>query len=322
MTADRTSVVTESWRSWAPSFVLLSAIWGSSFALIKISVEAGVGPTLVAFWRCFFGALALLLICAVKRLALPRSLRVWAHAVVVALLLNAAPFALLAYGEQYTTSVVAGIFNAATPLTTLLFVLALVPQEHVTVIRIAGLALGFLGVLTILEIWQKPTGGATIGMLACLGATVCYGAGFAYTRRFFSHRGGSVVSLSATQIVCATALLAVVFPFTDGAPTWPGLGPAVALVGLGAVGTGIAYILNLRVIREAGPSTASTVTYVAPLWSTTIGAVFLAEPVGWTTIVGGTLILTGIVVSRRLPRRGDNSNPFAIRASPGQSHES
>lgn len=289
-------------RTWVPSFVLLSTIWGSSFALIKLGVDAGVGSVLVAFWRCFFGALTLLLICAVQRDALPRRLQVWGHAAVVALLLNAAPFTLFALGEQHVSSVVAGIFNATTPLTTLLFVLVLVRQEHVTFVRVAGLVLGFLGVLTVLEIWRGIGDDTSIGMLACVGATICYGAGFAYTRRFFSNRGGSVVSLSAAQILCATLELAVVFPFVEGTPTWPGLGAALALVVLGALGTGLAYILNLRVIREAGPSTASTVTYVVPLWSTAIGIVFLSEPVGLSLVVGAVLIVAGIILSRRSRR--------------------
>ena len=85
----------------------------------------------------------------------------------------------------------------------------------------------------------------------------------------------------------------------DGTPAWPGGGPALALVVLGAFGTGVAYVLNLSVIRTAGPTVASTVTYLTPLWSTALGAIFLAEPVGWNTVVGAALVLAGVTVSRR-----------------------
>ncbi|OLR94902.1 hypothetical protein BJP25_09445 [Actinokineospora bangkokensis] len=281
-----------------PSFIVLSALWGSSFALIKVAVDAGTAPLWVALWRCLFGALALLVVCAVQRTPLPREPATWGHALVVAALLNAAPFALFAYGEQHVDSVLAGIFNATTPLLTLVFVLAIVADEKLTATRTAGLFLGFAGVLVVLGVWRGLVGGTLVGGLACLGATACYGAGFAYTRRFFSHREGGVAALSAVQIGCATLELAVLTAVTATAPNWPGWGAAVALVVLGVLGTGFAYILNLNVIRQAGPTIASTVTYVVPLWSTAIGAFLLSEPVSWNTFAGAALVIAGILVTR------------------------
>ncbi|MBB5953849.1 drug/metabolite transporter (DMT)-like permease [Saccharothrix tamanrassetensis] len=281
-----------------PAFVALSALWGSSFALIKIGVDAGVSPMWVALWRCLFGAVTLLVVCAVQRLPLPRDKATWGHALVVAALLNAAPFALFAYGEQYVDSVLAGIFNATTPLLTLVFVLLMVNDERLTGRRVAGLGLGFLGVLVVLGVWNGLVGGTLVGGLACLAATACYGAGFAYTRRFFSQRPGSVTALSAVQIGCATLELGVVTAAAGLAPTWPGWYAAIALLVLGALGTGLAYILNLRIIRDAGPTVASTVTYVVPLWSTLIGAVLLSEPLSWNTFVGAAMVIAGILVSR------------------------
>ena len=85
---------------------------------------------------------------------------------------------------------------------------------------------------------------------------------------------------------------------TGCVPAWPGVPAGAALLALGALGTGIAYVLNLGVLRAAGPTVASTVTYVIPIWSTAIGAVLLAEPVGWNTVVGGVLVVVGVVVTR------------------------
>jgi drug/metabolite transporter (DMT)-like permease len=283
---------------WLPSFVALSAIWGSSFALIKVSVDAGMTPLWVALWRCLFGALALLAVCAFQRRALPRDPVIWGHAAVVAALLNAAPFALFAYGEQHVSSVLAGMVNATTPLTTLVFVLVLVPQERATARRLLGLLLGFLGVLFALGVWHGVVGGTLGGGLACLGATTCYGAGFAYTRRFFSGRRDSVAVLSAVQIGSATVELALVTPVVSGLPTWPGLPAAAAVLLLGVLGTGYAYILNLYIIRAAGSTIASTVTYVIPLWSTALGALLLDEPVDWNTLVGGILVVAGVLATQ------------------------
>lgn len=150
---------------WLPSFVALSAIWGSSFALIKVGVDAGVAPLWVALWRCLFGALALLAVCAVQR-------------AVIATLWNAVPFALFAYGEQHISSLLAGLVNATTPLTTLVFLLALVPQERAMARRLIGLLLGLLGVFCVFGAWRGIAGGTVASGLACLGATTGYGAAF------------------------------------------------------------------------------------------------------------------------------------------------
>jgi drug/metabolite transporter (DMT)-like permease len=288
--------------AWLPGFALLSAVWGSSFALIKVAVDAGVAPPWVAFARCAVGALTLLAICAITRNPLPRDRTTWGHAAVVALLANAVPFVLLAYGEQHVDSVLAGLLNATTPLMTLLFVPLLVPTERITALRIVGLLVGFAGVLCVLGVWRGIASATVTGTLACLGSTACYGAAFAYTQRFFAGRTGSAAALSGAQLVCASAELAVIAPVLAGLPAWPGVPAGVALLALGALGTGLAYVLNLGVVRAAGPTVASTVTYVIPLWSTAIGAVLLAEPVGWNTAVGGVLVVTGVVVTR-LPGR-------------------
>ncbi|MEU9607610.1 DMT family transporter [Streptomyces sp. NPDC048057] len=298
-----------------PSFLALSVVWGSSFALIKVTLDGGLAPVWVAFGRCFFGALTLATICLVRRESLPRCRATWGHALAVAALLNSVPFSLLAFGETHVSSVLAGIFNAITPLTTLLFVLLLVPQEQLTARRLSGLMVGFCGVLIVLGIWEGIGGASLIGSLACIGSTVCMGAGFAYTRRHFSDREGSAVALSTTQLVCATAQLAVLAPLFNGAPDTLSAKPFTALVVLGALGTGVAYILNLGVIRVAGPTIASTVTYVIPIWSTLFGTVLLSEPLSWNTAAGAVLVVAGVVLTRA-PKGPAKSEPAAVSPDP------
>ncbi|MFC5662349.1 DMT family transporter [Kitasatospora misakiensis] len=307
-------------RSWWPGFVALSAIWGASFALIKVAVDAGVPPVWVAAWRCLLGAAALWTILAVRREAAPRDLATWGHSAVVAVLLNAVPFVLFSYGETRVSSVLAGVMNATTPLFALLFALAAVPGEpRPGPRRLAGLVLGFAGVLTVLGVWHgfgagAPAGGSgavggsggsgagsavVVGGLACLAATCCYGAGFAYLRRHLSTRPHSATALSAAQITCGGAELAVAAPLAAGAPHWPGAGAAAALLVLGALGTGVAYILNLDLVRTAGTAVAAAVTYVTPLWSTALGALLLAEPVGWNTLAGGLAVIAAVALTRQ-----------------------
>ncbi|CAM3325597.1 EamA domain-containing protein [Kibdelosporangium persicum] len=310
----RVSAGQPGWRDegatgWVPAFLVLSMIWGSTFFLIKIAVNAGVAPMWVALWRCVFGAAALWLLVLVTGRRMPRDPAVWGHGAVVALFLNAVPFPLFAFGETKISSVLAGVWNATVPLATLVFVLMLLPDERPTARRLVGMAIGFVGVLVVLGVWNGVDTGPLVGTLACLGATTCYGVAFAYTRRFMSHRPDSAMVLAAVQVTCGTLELGLVTPVFAGGPGWPGFGAMAALLVLGALGTGVAYQLNFVVIRAAGSTVASTVTYITPLFSTALGAVFLAEPVGLNTVAGAALIILGIVLSRSRGGSRDGSGP-------------
>ena len=229
---------------------------------------------------------------------LPRDRSHWGHAAVVAVLANTAPFVLLAYGEQHVDSVLAGLLNATTPLMTLLFVPLLVPTERITARRVAGLLIGFAGVLCVLGVWRGVAGGTITGTLACLGSTACYGATFAYMQRFFAGRSGSAAALSAAQLVCASVELAVVAPALAGLPTLAGRPGGRRAAGARCARHGLGVRAQSRGRPRRGPTVASTVTYVIPVWSTLIGAVLLAEPVGWNTVAGGVLVVAGVVVTR------------------------
>ncbi len=298
-------------QRWVPSFLLLSTIWGSTFLLIKIAVTAGVPPMWVALARCVFGALALWVMVLVSRERMPRSRAVWGHTFVVALLLNSIPFPLFAFGETRISSVLAGVWNGTVPLATLAFVLMILPSERPSARRLGGMAVGFVGVLVVLGVWNGIDAGPFVGTLACLGATTCYGASFAYTRRFLTGRPESATVMATAQVTWGVVQLGVVMPFLGGPVVWPGWGAVAALITLGALGTGLAYRLNFTVIRHAGSTVASTVTYITPLFSTLLGAVFLAEPVGWTTAAGAVLIIGGVVLSRDPVRQGPSTGQQA-----------
>lgn len=288
---------------WPGLLLLLAAIWGLSFVFIKVADEA-LAPLQVALGRMIFGSLVLIVVLVGRRDRLPRGGAVWWHLGVAGLLFNAVPFSLFAYGEQHVSSVVAGIDNATTPLLTVPFVLLLLPGERPTSERVAGLGVGFLGVLVVLGIWRGIGGPALAGNLACLAAAACYGLAFAYARRFLTGRSESVVSLSTGQLLIGTLELAIVTPFTAAAPaTLPGR-VVLSVVLLGAFGTGVAYVLNNTVIRAVGATTASTVTYVVPLFATVAGISVLGESLSWNEPVGALIVIAGVAVAQgRLRRR-------------------
>ena len=135
----------------------------------------------------------------------------------------------------------AGIWNATTPLMVLLVVLLVLPTKRPNRRRVAGLALGFAGVLVVLGVWRGIGGAELIGQLCCGLAAVCYGVAIPYTRRVTVGHTGTGVSFAAVQLIMATVELAVVAPLVGGAPPvpWHLSGAVVASVLLlGALGTG------------------------------------------------------------------------------------
>ena len=171
----------------------------------------------------------------------------------------------------------AGIWNGTTPLFVLVVVLLTLPEERPTRERALGLALGFAGVLVVLGAWRGIGGGELAGSAACLGAAILYGIGFPYLRRNLATGGLTVPVLAFGQLAMGTLQLAVVLPFAGGVPEAFAPGPLAAVAALGAVGTGAAYLLNYSIIRDAGATAASTVTYLVPVFATIAGVAFLSE---------------------------------------------
>lgn len=291
---------------WVPSFLVVAFVWGFSFLFMELGLRA-LPPIGVAFWRLALGAAALVAFCAITHTALPRRAATWRHLVVVALLLNAVPFTLFAYGQTSVSSVLAAIINAATPLSTLAVILIAFREERPTRQRIAGLALGFAGVLVVVGVWRGLGAAEWYGALACLAAICCYGVALPYSRRHLSGGPDGPLSLVTGQTTLAAALL---LPFTiaAGGTVGPLTVPVVGgMLALGVLGTGLAFVLNLHVIRTAGSSAASTVTYLIPLVALAASALLLDEAIAAHHLVGGAIVLIGAAVGQGLvpmPRRG------------------
>jgi drug/metabolite transporter (DMT)-like permease len=309
------------YRGWVPSFVLLAVIWGSSFLFIKVGVRE-LHPFYVTLGRVGAGALVLLAVLAVARDRLPRDPRLWGHLFVVAAVANAVPYTLFGYAEQRISSVLAGIWNATTPLVALPLAALMLRTERMTVRRGLGVALGFVGVLVVLGVWRGVGGAGLTGQLMCFIAAACYGLALPYQRRFVTDRPESGTALAAVQLLLATAQIAVVAPLFAGAPPAPAsLSADVvgSVLALGVLGTGLAFVLLFRVIRAAGATTASTVTYVIPLFATLIGVIGLGERLAWYEPVGGLVVLAGVAISQgtlRLPRPSWRGGRGSARAGP------
>ncbi|UQU61722.1 DMT family transporter [Couchioplanes caeruleus] len=297
---NRTAPDTSGVRAWLPGFLALAAIWGTSFLFIKVGVRE-LPPLWLTFGRVAAGALTLLVILALTRDRLPRDARLWAHLIVVAALGVALPFTFFGYGEQRVSSVLAGIWNAATPLVALPLAALVFRTELFTRRRAAGIGIGFAGVLVVLGVWRGVGGTELTGQLLCFAAAMCYAVAIPYQKKFVAGRAGSGVSIAAAQLLVALAQLAVAAPLIAGAPPRPaGLSADVVLsvLALGALGTGLAFVLNFRVIRLAGASTSASVTYLMPLVATVVGVTVLGEHLRWYQPVGALIVLAGVAISQ------------------------
>ena len=283
--------------AWQAQFLALGVIWGSSFLFIKVLGERW--PALwVSFGRIALGAATLLALVAVRRERLPRDRRLWLHSAVAALLSNSVPWTLFAYGEQHTSSIVAGLWNATTPLWVLIVSLAAFGEQRPSRAQAVGLVTGFAGVATLLGPWRGLGGGQLVGHLCFAAATILYGFGFPYTRRHLAGRRESGVVLASCQLTCATVMLAPFLVLASSPSAHIGLNGLGSLLALGVFGSGVAFALNYAIIRARGAALASTVTYLIPVFSTLLGAAVLGEQLHWNQAAGTVVLLAGIAISQ------------------------
>ncbi|KUL48662.1 hypothetical protein ADL22_09240 [Streptomyces sp. NRRL F-4489] len=286
---------------WQLRFAFLCLVWGFSFLFMKVGTE-GFAPLQVSLGRVAFGALVLLAILAFKRERLPRSPRTWGHLAVAAFLLNALPFSLFAYSELTIPSTLASICNATSPLWGMALSVVALSEDRPTRRRVAGLGIGFLGVLTVLGAWQGFSGTDLTGTAMALGASLSYPIGWIYVRRTLAGAQHSHLSMSSTQLLLATLQLAVVSALFTPAPTSFPLLPVLAVVALGAFGTGVAFLLQYGLVAEVGPTTAQMVTYFVPVIATASGVALLNEHLSWNTPVGALIVLAGAALTQSKPR--------------------
>ncbi|MEU9141664.1 DMT family transporter [Streptomyces sp. NPDC048404] len=286
---------------WRIRFGVLSLIWGFSFLLIKVGTH-GYAPFQVTFGRLLFGSAVLVAAMAVKRERLPSGARTWGHLAVAALLLNALPFSLFAYSELTIPSTLAGICNATSPLWGMALSLVALSEDRPTRRRVAGLGIGFLGVLTVLGVWQGFHGLDATGTAMALLASLSYPVGWIYVRRTLAGTGHSHLSMTGAQLLLATAQLAFVTPLFTTFPSRVAWVPLLAIAALGALGTGLAMLLQYGIVAEVGPTTAQMVTYFIPVIATAAGVAILGESLAWSTPVGAVIVLAGAALTQAKQR--------------------
>jgi len=277
----------------------LAALWGGSFLFMRVAVPA-FGPLALAFLRVFGAALMLVpLLAARGELASLR--RHWRPIAVVGFVNSALPFLCFAYAALTINAGVSAIFNSATPLFAAI-VAWLWLGDRMTPLRIAGLAIGFSGVLWIG--WDKADfgpGGSAAAIGACLLATMSYGIAPSLTKR----RLGGVPPLA---VAAGSQVAAAIFLAVPALLAWPAQAPSAPAWGMVALlaffGTGLAYLLYFRLIANAGPANAVAVTYLILIFAVAWGGLFLGERLTLPLIAGCAVIFVGTALATgMLPRR-------------------
>lgn len=277
----------------------LALLWGSNFLWTKIALS-GFSPVQIGLIRTALGATVLFVLLRSMGQRLPRARKPWAQMMFISAFGAAIPFTLFAIAGQTVDTGVAGVLNATTPLWALLLGLVLGTEARSNIVRLTGLALGFAGVLLIFAPWQAADI-ASWGALACLIAAASYAVAFTYAGRHLSSSGLSTQQLSVMQLVGAAGLMTLALPTGGLQPIEAHWGAFIAITILGVFGTGVAAILNYRVIADEGATTAASVGYLLPVVSVLLGAAFLGEQLNLRVVGGMLVVLLGVALTRHRP---------------------
>ena len=285
-------------KPWVAMYLVAGLIWGASFLFIELSLSF-LTPVGVAFWRTAFGALAMLIAMMIFRTKLPTSFEAWRHLTVAGILMSSVPFVLFAYAQTQVTSALAAIINSVTPITTVIVVLIAFRTEKLKPHVVVGLVIGLIGVLVVLGAWQGLGDNNPMAILAMMIAVTLYGIGTPYVRKFVSPLNlPTEVSVFGQIGTAALTLLPVYLlsgPLVTATPELKAIG---AVIVLGALGSGFAYLLFYKILDVVGSAIASSVTYITPIIAVILGVVLLGEQLHWYEPVGGLIVILGAAISQ------------------------
>ena len=282
-------------------FLLLGAIWSSSFMWIKIAIQE-VGPiTLVAF-RALFGLAFGIVVILIQRVKLPRTFKEWLPLLVVGLTNVAIPFFLISWGEQSIDSAVASILDATVPLFTILLAHFVLHDDKMTFPKVSGLIVGFIGIVILMSKDLGASRSSLLGQLAVIVASLFYAISAVYVRKTTVDVPG--ILRSAGPLVSASLTMwlgAFVFESPVTLPqlnlTW------IALLFMGVLGSGLAFVMAYYLIHEIGPTRSTMVTYLFPLGGVILGVFVLHEQLTWHIIAGALLIIASLAIANWEPRQ-------------------
>jgi drug/metabolite transporter (DMT)-like permease len=277
-------------------FGLLGFLWGSSYLFIRIGVDAGLQPFTLVTLRLAIGFLLLATVAIAARQRLPREAGTYLRLVVLAVLGVAVPFSLISWAEQSVASSLAAVINGAVPLGVIVIAAAVLPDEPFTARRVIGLVVGFVGVAILVGFDPGVLAGTSLlPVVALLGSTTSYAASGVYARRFL--QGLSPMITAVFEIGFALIIAALLATILDGGIRLPTRTDAIfAVIWLGLLGSGLAFLIFFRLLGRWGATRTSLVAYLMPVVGLLLGAVVLHEAVDVRLVLGTALVISGIAI--------------------------
>jgi drug/metabolite transporter (DMT)-like permease len=285
------------------AFVALGLIWGSNFIFMKWASET-ITAGQITLLRVVCGFLPVLVYAATRGTLDRHHVRHVHHFLVMSLLATSVYYFAFAAGTSLLPSGIAGALSGAIPLFSFLSAAILLRSEQVTARRLLGILIGFGGVLLIARPWATADAVDMSGVLYMLLGSASVGLSFVYAKKFLSDLDIPPVALTTYQIGLALLTLTIVTDLHGITAITGDRRAAIGLVvGLGILGTGVAYILYYFIVDHLGAVTASSATYIPPVVALAVGWLLVNEPLDIWDAVAVLLILTGVVVLRSRPPR-------------------
>ena len=290
-------------------FWFLGIIWGTSFLWIKVAVTE-ISPFMLVSFRTLFAAIGLGLYLLAVKTARAEWVQVRARLgafFILGLINIVIPWILISWAGQYIDSGLSSILNSTMPLFTIMISPFFVSDDRFTLPKAAGLLTGFAGVVILL---YPNLGGEwsnhLAGQAAVLAAAFCYGAATVFARK--RAQGLPPQTQAFLQFFMATVMIWALTLATERPLQFPRLPITwLALLWLGVLGSGIAYIFYFDMLPRLGPTRMSMVTYIPPLVGVVLGIIFLGERFHWGAILGALLILSGISIVNLHPQKHNHS---------------
>ncbi|WP_432693185.1 DMT family transporter [Morganella morganii] len=288
----------------AAAFAFLGIIWGTNFIFMRQASE-WISPVQIVFLRVLCGFVPIAVMAWMQKAVRREHLKYTGHFLVMALLATVIYYWAFASGTSLLLSGVSGVLSGAIPLFSFIVAAIFLRQEKITLVRLCGLMLGFAGVILIAKPWQVSGESISLaGVGYMIMGSLSVGISFVYAKKFLAYKQIAPLALTTYQIGLALLILACITPFTGiTAIAQDSTASLGLIIGLGLLGTGVAYLTYYYLILNLGAVVASSVTYIPPVVALIVGFLAANEQLGVTEILSMVLIMSGVFLLQRPSRR-------------------
>lgn len=287
----------------AAAFAFLGIIWGTNFIFMRQASE-WISPVQIVFLRVLCGFVPIAVMAWMQKAVRREHLKYTGHFLVMALLATVIYYWAFASGTSLLLSGVSGVLSGAIPLFSFIVAAIFLRQEKITLVRLCGLMLGFAGVILIAKPWQVSGESISLaGVGYMIMGSLSVGISFVYAKKFLADKQIAPLALTTYQIGLALLILACITPFTGiTAIAQDSTASLGLIIGLGLLGTGVAYLTYYYLILNLGAVVASSVTYIPPVVALIVGFLAANEQLGVTEILSMVLIMSGVFLLQRPSR--------------------